>query len=96
MPVPFDAETKQLIEKIPFFQRLEETILRYAAEEIQVRHFEAVRVLFSHEDDGAGLHLVVDGLCKVYYISPDGQKQILYNYAKNHLGQCQVLFQMDA
>ncbi|MEM7033153.1 MAG: Crp/Fnr family transcriptional regulator [Chloroflexota bacterium] len=78
MPVPFDKETKQLIEKIPYFQNLEEAILKYAAEEIQVRHFEAGRVLFSHDDEGAGLHLVVTGLCKVYYISPDGREQILY------------------
>ena len=78
MSVPFDRKTKRILEKIPYFQGLGEAILQEVANEIEVRKCEAGRILFLHDDVGAGLHLVDSGLCKVYYMSPDGREHILY------------------
>ena len=81
MSVPFDKKTKRMLQNIPYFRGLEEVILRQVANEIEVRQCEAGRILFLHDDDGAGLHLVDSGLCKVYYMSPNGREYILYRLA---------------
>lgn len=84
MPIQFNEETKQLLERIPYFQGLGEAVLREAANEIQVCQCEAGEILFLHGESGTGLHLVASGLCKVYHMSLDGREQILYKLASGN------------
>ena len=50
MSVPFNRNTKQILDNIPYFHGLEEVILRRVADEIQVRKYEAGKILFLHDD----------------------------------------------
>ena len=71
-------ETRHLLRSIPYFQTLDEGALNVVAQEVVVRHFKAGELVFLADDTGAGLHLVVEGMCKVYYLSPEGREHILY------------------
>lgn len=69
------------LKTIPYFQGLDDEIIKSAAQEVHIRRYGAGEVIFLEGDRGAGLHLVVEGLCKVYYLSPEGREHILYKLA---------------
>ena len=81
MAVQINQRTISLLKTIPYFKGLDDKIVESAAREVHIRHYGAGEVIFLEGDRGAGLHLVVEGLCKVYYLSPEGREHILYRLA---------------
>lgn len=78
IPPIINQETRHILQGIPYFQGLDREALDVVAQEMVVRHFKAGEIVFLANDTGAGLHLVVEGTCKVYYLSPEGREHILY------------------
>lgn len=78
MPVPLNTDTKKLIRIIPYFSEFEDNELESVALEISVKRCSPGENLFTQGEKGAGLHLVVEGLGKIYGLSADGREQILY------------------
>jgi CRP-like cAMP-binding protein len=77
MPVHIDDSTKALLRGVPYFQDLDEGALETVAREVIVRRYAAGELIFLEGDSSAGLHLVVQGLCKVYRLSAAGREHIL-------------------
>lgn len=77
-PTLFDVHTKSLITGVPYFQALDDDGLRSVAQEVIVRHYNAGQVIFLEGESGRGLHLVVEGLGKIYHLSPEGREHILH------------------
>lgn len=78
IPTLFDVQTKSLISGIPYFQALDDDGLRSVAQEIIVRHYSTGQVIFLEGEPGRGLHLVVEGLGKIYHMSSEGREHILH------------------
>jgi len=78
VPTLFDVQTKSFITGVPYFQALNDDGLKSVAQEIVVRHYNAGEVIFLEGDPGRGLHLVVEGLCKIYHLSVEGREHILH------------------
>lgn len=78
VPTLFDVQTKSLITGVPYFHALDDDGLKSVAQEIIVRHYSAGEVIFLEGDPGRGLHLVVEGLCKIYHLSVEGREHILH------------------
>lgn len=78
LPTLFDVQTKSLITGVPYFQALDDDGLKSVAQEIIVRQFSAGEVIFLEGDPGRGLHLVAEGLCKIYHLSVEGREHILH------------------
>lgn len=76
-----ERNTSSWLKKIPYFQGLDDKIVEKAAKEVHIRRYGAGEVIFLEGGRSAGLHLVVEGLCKVYYLSPEGREHILYKLA---------------
>ncbi len=74
----FDAVTKSLLTKIPYFQALDDAGLQSVAQEVIVREYSAGQVIFLEGEPDRGLHLVVEGLGKIYHMSPEGREHILH------------------
>lgn len=74
----FDSTTKPLLAGVPYFRTLDDSRLKSVAQQVIVRHYSAGEVVFLEGDPGNGLHLVVDGLCKVYHLSVEGREHILH------------------
>jgi hypothetical protein len=74
----FNTITKSLLTSVPYFQALDDHGLRSVTQEVIVRHYSAGEVVFLESDPGKGLHLVVEGLCKVYHLSLEGREHILH------------------
>ncbi len=73
----FDDRTKALLRSVPYFQILDDEVLEAVAGEIIERHYPAEGLIFLEGEPDAGLHLVVEGRCKVYRLSEGGREQIL-------------------
>ncbi len=73
----FDDRTKALLRSVPYFQILDDEVLEAVAVEIIERHYPAEGLIFLEGEPDAGLHLVVEGRCKVYRLSEGGREQIL-------------------
>ncbi len=69
--------TKTLLKAVPYFQGLNEDALEAVANVVIPRHYQAGELIFLEDDPEAGLHLVVEGLCKVYRISEGGREHVL-------------------
>jgi CRP/FNR family transcriptional regulator len=72
-----DDKSKALLKRVPYFQQLDDTALADVAQEVSVRHYGAGEIIFLEGEPGAGLHLVAEGLAKVYRVSEEGREQIL-------------------
>ena len=77
MSVLINEDTRLLLRAVPYFQPLDEGALNAVAREVIVRHYEASVLIFLEGELGAGLHLVAQGLCKVYRLSMSGREQVL-------------------
>jgi CRP/FNR family transcriptional regulator len=76
-PILVDDKAKSLLRAVPYFWGLDENALEVVAREVIVRRYKAGELIFLEDDPAAGLHLVVDGLCKVYRLSEGGREHVL-------------------
>jgi CRP/FNR family transcriptional regulator len=77
MSVLINDDTRTLLRAVPYFQALDDDALEAVAREVVARRYPAGALIFMEGDPGAGLHLVADGLCKVYRLSMGGREQVL-------------------
>jgi CRP/FNR family transcriptional regulator len=77
MAVLIDERAKSLLQAVPYFRELDEDMLKEVAHELIVRCCRADQIIFLEEEPDAGLHLVAEGLCKVYRLSAEGREQVL-------------------
>jgi CRP-like cAMP-binding protein len=77
MAVLIDNRTISLLQAVPYFRALDEQTLASVAREVITRHYQAGEIIFLEGEPDAGLHLVADGLCKVYRLSEGGREQVL-------------------
>ncbi|MFQ5613465.1 MAG: Crp/Fnr family transcriptional regulator [Anaerolineae bacterium] len=64
---------------MPYFKALDDRALDSILQEVTVRRYEAGQLIFLEGEPDAGLHLIVEGLCKVYHLSAEGREHILAN-----------------
>ncbi len=72
-----DDNAKPLLKAVPYFQALDENVLAQVAREVVARRYGAGEIIFLEDEPDAGLHLVVEGLCKVYRLSEGGREHVL-------------------
>ncbi|GIK41771.1 MAG: Crp/Fnr family transcriptional regulator [Chloroflexota bacterium] len=72
-----DDRAKSLLRAVPYFKALDENALTAVAREVIVRQHRAGEIIFLEGEPDAGLHLVVEGLCKVYRLSEGGREHVL-------------------
>ncbi|MCL4300427.1 MAG: Crp/Fnr family transcriptional regulator [Anaerolineae bacterium] len=72
-----DDRAKSLLRAVPYFKALDENALSVVAREVIVRQYRAGEIIFLEGEPDAGLHLVVEGLCKVYRLSEGGREHVL-------------------
>ena len=77
MLVLVDEGARSLLRAVPYFGDLDEGALEAVAHKVIVRHYTAGELIFLEGDPAAGLHLVAEGLCKVYRLSMAGREQVL-------------------
>ena len=77
MPVLVNDQAKSLLKAVPYFRALDDRALEAAAQEVIVRRYQAGELIFLEGDPDAGLHLVVEGHCKVYRLSEGGREHVL-------------------
>lgn len=77
LPILADEKTKFLLKGVPYFRALEDRALEMIAQVVIVRHYQAGELIFLEGDPVAGLHLVVEGLGKVYRLSEGGREHIM-------------------
>jgi CRP/FNR family transcriptional regulator len=77
MPVLVDDKSKSLLKAVPYFRALGDEALAAVSQEVVTRHYRAGEIIFLEGDPEAGLHLVVEGLCKVYRLSEGGREHVL-------------------
>ena len=76
-PILIDERTKSLLQAVPYFHNLDETVLELVAREVITRQYGAGEIIFLEGEADAGLHLVAGGLCKVYRLSEGGREHVL-------------------
>jgi CRP/FNR family transcriptional regulator len=76
-PILVDEKTKSLLKGVPYFRGLDDKALEAVAQEVIVRRYQAGELIFLEGDPVAGLHLVVEGLGKVYRLSEGGREHIM-------------------
>lgn len=77
MPVQVDDKAKSLLKAVPYFRALDDRALAAVGQEVITRHYQAGQIIFWEGEPDAGLHLVVEGLCKVYRLSEGGREHVL-------------------
>lgn len=77
MPVLVNDKARSLLRTVPYFQALDEHALATVGREVVERCYQAGEIIFLEGETGAGLHLVVEGLCKVYRLSEGGREHVL-------------------
>lgn len=65
------------LRKNPYFDDLPEELLREVAAHMQLRSLERGEILFWEGDPCAGLHIIEEGVVKLYRISPQGRQYIV-------------------
>jgi len=75
--VLINDQTKILLKNVPYFKALDDAALEAVAKEVVVHHYQTGDVVFWEDDPDAGLHLVVEGHCKVFRISDGGREHVL-------------------
>ena len=71
-------QTKSLLKAVPYFQTLDDNALETVIQEILTRHYGAGEIIFLEGDTGSGLHIVVQGLCRIYYLSSEGREYTVH------------------
>jgi CRP/FNR family transcriptional regulator len=79
MPVLVDDNAKSLLKAVPYFRALDDKALQAVGQGVVTRHYQAGEIIFLEGEPDAGLHLVVEGLCKVYRLSEGGREHVLAN-----------------
>jgi CRP/FNR family transcriptional regulator len=77
MPVLVDDKGKSLLKAVPYFRALDDEALAAVSRDVVTRHYRAGEIIFLEGDPDAGLHLVAEGLCKVYRLSESGREHVL-------------------
>ena len=77
MAILVDDRTRSLLQAVPYFRTLADHALNNVAGEVISRRYQAGELIFLEGEPDAGLHLVVEGLCKVYRLSEGGREQVL-------------------
>lgn len=77
MPVLVDENAKSLLKAVPYFRALNDNALDAVGREVITRHYQAGEIIFLEGEPDAGLHLVAEGLCKVYRLSEGGREHVL-------------------
>jgi CRP/FNR family transcriptional regulator len=77
MSVLLNPTSKALLTSVPYFTALDGEALAAAAREVTVRRCAAGELIFLEGEPAAGLHLVAEGLCKVYRVSMEGREHVL-------------------
>jgi len=77
MSVLINDDTRSLLRAVPYFTALDRDALDAVAREVTVRRCEAGVLIFLEGEPGGGLHLVAEGLCKVYRLSVGGREHVL-------------------
>lgn len=77
MAIVVDDNATALLRAVPYFGALDEIDLQAVAQEVVARHYRPGELIFLEGDPTAGLHLVANGLCKVYRLSIGGREQVL-------------------
>jgi CRP/FNR family transcriptional regulator len=72
-----DDKGKSLLKAVPYFRALDDEALAAVSREVVTRHYRAGEIIFLEGDPDAGLHLVAEGLCKVYRLSESGREHVL-------------------
>jgi len=77
MPVAVDDSARSLLRSVPYFGALDAGDLEKVAQEVVDRRYRAGELIFLEGEPGAGLHMVAEGLCKVYRLSMGGREHVL-------------------
>lgn len=77
MPVLVDENARSLLRAVPYFLALDNNALDAVGKEVITRHYQAGEIIFLEGEPDAGLHLVAQGLCKVYRLSEGGREHVL-------------------
>ncbi|GAB4438459.1 MAG: Crp/Fnr family transcriptional regulator [Anaerolineae bacterium] len=77
MPVLVDENARSLLKAVPYFRALDDNALDAVGKEVITRHYQAGEIIFLEGEPDAGLHLVTEGLCKVYRLSEGGREHVL-------------------
>jgi len=77
MPVLVDENARSLLKAVPYFRALDDHALDAVGKEVITRHYQAGEIIFLEGEPDAGLHLVTEGLCKVYRLSEGGREHVL-------------------
>ncbi|MBE7468536.1 MAG: Crp/Fnr family transcriptional regulator [Anaerolineae bacterium] len=77
MPVLVDENARSLLKAVPYFRALDDNALDAVGKEVVIRHYQAGEIIFLEGEPDAGLHLVTEGLCKVYRLSEGGREHVL-------------------
>jgi CRP/FNR family transcriptional regulator len=77
MPVLVDNKARSLLKAVPYFRALDDKALEVVGREVVERHYQAGEIIFLEGEADAGLHLVVEGLGKVYRLSEGGREHVL-------------------
>lgn len=77
MPVLVDENARSLLKAVPYFRALDDNALDAVGKEVVTRHYQAGEIIFLEGEPDAGLHLVTQGLCKVYRLSEGGREHVL-------------------
>jgi CRP-like cAMP-binding protein len=72
-----DDKAKTLLKAVPYFRVLDDRAIAVVAQEVVTRHYQPGDIIFLEGDPDAGLHLVAEGLGKVFRISENGREQVL-------------------
>lgn len=63
------------------FSELDEQGMRALASRVSFRTYDKGEILFHTGETADGMHLVVDGLIKVYRLGPDGREQVIHLFS---------------
>jgi CRP/FNR family transcriptional regulator len=77
MAIIVDDRARSLLQAVPYFRVLNESALENVAQEVITRRYQAGEIIFLEGEPDAGLHLVAEGLCRVYRVSEGGREQVL-------------------
>ncbi len=71
-------QTRSLLKAVPYFQTLDDNALETVVQEILTRHYSPGEIIFLEGEAGSGLHIVVRGLCRIYYLSSEGREYTVH------------------
>jgi CRP/FNR family transcriptional regulator, dissimilatory nitrate respiration regulator len=74
----------RIISGIPLFSGLEDTQLKEIQRIAVNKHYGKGDFIFYEGDDGTGFYVVVEGVVKIFKVSPDGKEQILHIFGPGH------------